>query len=368
MKLQKNMSNRKTVLVGLSGGVDSSVAALLLKKQGYNVIGCFMKNFSDTKNPLTGECSWIEERKMAQKISSVLQIPFMTLDYENQYKSKVINPMFKSYSQGRTPNPDVSCNTLIKFPALLKAARENKADYISTGHYAKITADEYGLHLNSGKDKKKDQSYFLYGLKESQLKKILFPLQDLKKEKVREIARVNKFPNWNKKGTRGICFVGKTDMKMFLKNNIKEKPGKILSPEGKEIGAHPGISYFTIGEKVGPKKGVFISDKYRDKEKERIYVAAKKGDYLIIAPKNHRLLQARKINLKRFHKINPKEKIQFSNLRIRIRHLGNLLPGKMRLNKNQCVFYLKKPTQGIAPGQVAVIYQKKRVIGGGIIS
>ena len=152
---------KQTVLLGMSGGVDSSVAALLLKKKGYKVIGIFLKNYSDTKNKITGECSWIEEREMAKKIASILQIPLLTLDYEKEYKKYVINKMFKDYAKGLTPNPDISCNTIIKFPALWKKAKDLKADYIATGHYVKVKNSKNGYELLQGKDKKKDQSYLL---------------------------------------------------------------------------------------------------------------------------------------------------------------------------------------------------------------
>ena len=239
-------NKQKSVLLGLSGGVDSSVAAFLLKKEGYKVIGAFLKCFSDTKDPITGECNWIAEKRMAQKIAAHLEIPFITLDLEKQYKKEVILPMFKSYSNGLTPNPDVACNTIIKFPWLLKEAQKKGLDFIATGHYVRVKKTKQGYDLLQGKDNNKDQSYFLYELNQSILQHCLFPIGNLKKEEVREIARKQEFPNWNKHGTSGICFVGKVNIKSFLEKKIKNKPGPILDQNGKVIGKHPGVFYYTI--------------------------------------------------------------------------------------------------------------------------
>jgi len=361
--------NKKTVLLGMSGGVDSSVAALLLKKEGYNVIGAFMKNFSDTKNPLTEECLWVEEKKMAQKIASILKIPIITLDYEKLYKKKIIAPMIKKYSKDETPNPDISCNKLIKFPALKKKARELKVEYIATGHYAKITKTKKGYKLMSSRDKTKDQSYFLYELTQNDLKHIIFPLENYTKKEVRKIAKRHKFPNWNKPGTKGICFVGKINMKDFLKKKIQKKPGKIISPDKKVIGSHPGTMYFTIGERVGLRQEIKINDSFRNKIKKRLYVADKmKNNILIVAPKQHPLLKRKKIIIKKIHLINKKQKIPKKGVKARIRNLGSFLSGRLKKHGEKYVFILEKPEEGIAPGQSLVLYNKEELIGGGIIS
>ena len=246
-KKKTNMAQnkQKSVLLGLSGGVDSSVAAFLLKKEGYKVIGAFLKCFSDTKDPITGECNWIAEKRMAQKIAAHLEIPFITLDLEKQYKKEVILPMFKSYSNGLTPNPDVACNTIIKFPWLLKEAQKKGLDFIATGHYVRVKKTKQGYDLLQGKDNNKDQSYFLYELNQSILQHCLFPIGNLKKEEVREIARKQEFPNWNKHGTSGICFVGKVNIKSFLEKKIKNKPGPILDQNGKVIGVLQFYNLFT---------------------------------------------------------------------------------------------------------------------------
>ena len=355
----------KTVLIGLSGGVDSAVAALLLKKQGYKVIAAFMKCFSDTKDPLTGECSWLNDRKDAQKIAAKLEIPFITLDLEKQYKSQIINPMLSAYSKGLTPNPDISCNTIIKFPWLRKEAKKLNIDYIATGHYVKIKKTSKGYNLLAGKDKSKDQSYFLYELSQSDLKQAIFPVGNMKKEDVRKIAKSNKLFNWNKKGTRGICFVGKVNMFDFLSSRIKQNPGIVLNPEGKQIGTHKGISFYTIGQRIHPSIGIDIQ---KPDPRIKWYVAEKnKNNTIIAAPESHPILRKSKIIIKNLHIINPNEKIP-TNLKVRIRHLGKFLQGKITKKKNKYIFMLSKPTEGIAEGQSIVLYKNNIVIGGGEIT
>ena len=353
---------QKTVVIGLSGGVDSSVATLILKKQRYKVIGAFMKNFSDSKNPLTNECSWIEEKIMAQKIANLLEIPLVTFDFEKEYKKIVLEKMFKDYSNGLTPNPDINCNTIIKFPLFWKKAKSFGADFIAMGHYARIKKSNYRYNLLKGKDEKKDQSYFLYGLSQEDLSHTLFPIGNLKKLEIRKIAKKNKFPNWNKKSTRGICFVGKINIKSFLEKKIKNKKGKIISPEKEILGYHKGIYYYTIGQRIGKNEGL------EKNSKEKLYVAEKtKSNSLIVVPKNHSLLKKQKIIIKDFHLINKNENFLNKKIEARIRHLGNFLPGKLKIKNKKFVFHLSKPEIGIAEGQSIVLYKKEIVLGGGEI-
>ena len=216
----------------MSGGVDSSVAALLLKKQGYEVIGAFMINWSDTKNKITGECAWRDEKRIAMKIAAKLGIKFITLNFEKLYKKDVVDVMFKNYQKGITPNPDIDCNNKIKFPLLIKEAKKLKCDFIATGHYARINHKgiTFGVKNKNGKydllrakDELKDQSYFLYRIKQKELKNILFPIGEHTKKEIREIAKKNNFPNYDKKSTTGICFIGKINLKEFLQKRIKSK-------------------------------------------------------------------------------------------------------------------------------------------------
>jgi tRNA-specific 2-thiouridylase len=387
----KTQISKQKVLLAMSGGVDSSIAALLLKKQGYEVIGAFMKNWSDTKDPLTGRCAWRTERKMAIAIASKLDIPLITLDFEKQYRKEVIEKMFEKYKKGITPNPDVDCNKKIKFPLLLKTARKMKIDLIATGHYARVRKNSKTnqYELLRGKDEKKDQSYFLYQIKQDEISHCLFPIGQYTKIQIRELAQKNNFPNYDKKGTVGICFIGKINLKEFLKKKIRPKKGKILDPEGNVIGEHDGIYYYTIGQRLGPRYGFEIQRKPENKESktknnnskkdsnfqlERWYVAKKdiKKNIIIAAPQDHSLNFRKEIKITDFHLISDKEsKFKKSKTRVlsRIRHVGELLPSILSYNKKTKHFHviLNEPITGISEGQAIVLYQGEKVLGGGEI-
>ena len=391
------MKPKTRVLVAMSGGVDSSVAAMLMKKKEFDVIGVFMKNYSDSKNEF-GECSWKDERKMAMKISSLLGIPLITLDFEKQYKKEVIKKMFQDYRKGITPNPDIDCNQKIKFPLLIKAMKKFGAEYLVTGHYSRIKSVSRGAggqgdgggiieyQLLRARDEMKDQSYFLYRLKQEELRYLKFPIGNFTKNQVREIARKNNFPNYDKKSTVGICFVGKVNLKDFLKKKIKPKKGKILSPEGKTIGGHDGIYYYTIGQRLGSRYGIEVSKNTDDKRfLKRWYVARKdaKTNIIIAAPENNPLLFRKEIFIKNAHWINkgnlrltPKIRSQMGGrvgkkqnevkVLARIRQVGELLPCKIIFGKKIKVI-LKKPITGISEGQAIVLYKGKKILGGGEI-
>ena len=348
----------KKVLVAMSGGVDSSVAALLMKKKGYDIIGAFMKNWSHNKYDM-GECTWKGERKVAMEIAAILEIPLITLDFEKEYKKLVIDKMFKNYKQGITPNPDIDCNEKVKFPLLLKAAKRLGADYLVTGHFARIKKAQ----LYRAKDESKDQSYFLYRLKKKELEKCIFPIGDYTKKQIRKIAEKNKFPNYNKKSTVGICFIGKIDLKKFLQKKIKPKKGNILDPRGNIIGIHDGIYYYTIGQRLGPRYGFDIKRGEKNKQLKRWYVARKsiKDNIIVAAPEGHPLNFRKEIFIKDdFYTIDKKPKKVYS----RIRQVGELLPSKLKKDK----IILKKAITGVSPGQAIVLYKGKKCIGGGIIS
>jgi tRNA-uridine 2-sulfurtransferase len=358
----------KTVLLGMSGGVDSSVAALRLKQQGYNVIGAFLISYPNKAKFLDIECPFTGDKELAQKIAKKLKIPFVEIDNRSSYLNKVINPMISEYKKGKTPNPDTYCNKITKFPDLLKKAHELKADFIATGHYANIKKTHKGFQLLQGKDKTKDQSYFLYQLPQSTLSKVLFPNGNLLKSEVRKIAKKNKFPNWDKHGSTGICFLGRSNMKSLLKANIKERPGKVLDEKGNTVGSHPGIYYFTIGERIGPRHNIQINKKFHNLTKSKLFIAEKKKpNTLIIAPKNSTLLRKKKITITKFKRINPSTPIPKSNIKARIRHLGALLPGKLNKKNNKYTFTLKKPQEAIAPGQAIVLYHNQELVAGGEI-
>lgn len=361
------MKNKK-VLLGLSGGVDSAVSALLLKNQGYNVIGAFMINFSDTKNKLTGDCNYLEDKKDAQKIASILNIPLKIFNFEKQYKKQVLNQMFNSYKKGLTPNPDSLCNKIIKFPMLWHEAKKRNINYIATGHYIKKIEKGNKYFLKIPKDKNKDQSYFLYDLTQKDLKHTLFPIADLTKQKVRKIAKANKFPNWNKHGTRGICFVGKIPMKTFLEQKIKRKQGKILDEKNNVIGTHNGIMFYTIGERIKEiPNETTIFPEFRNKY-GKLYVAQKnkKTNIITAVSDNHPLLYKKEFNLININFIN-KIKLPIKNARVRIRHLGELYSADIININGKTLAVLKKPIKAVAEGQSCVIYKNSFILGGGEI-
>ncbi|MDP3992134.1 MAG: tRNA 2-thiouridine(34) synthase MnmA [Candidatus Pacearchaeota archaeon] len=355
---------KQKVLVAMSGGVDSSVAALLLKKRGFEVIGAFMKNWSDTKNDI-GECTWIADRKVAMAIASKIGIPLVTLDFEDEYKKDVVNPMFALYKKGITPNPDIDCNNKVKFPLLWKAAEKLGADFIATGHYIRKNSKK----LLRAKDESKDQSYFLYRINKDDISHSLFPIGDLTKVQVREIAKENGFENFDRKSTVGICFIGKVNLKKFLQARIPAKTGKIFDPDGKVIGFHDGIYYYTIGQRLGPRFGIEI-ERGKGQQLKRWYVASKnlKKNEIIAAPENHDLLYRKEITLKQPHWTNDKPKGNV-NVKARIRQVGELLPSKLYYDKSkkQYKITLNKPITGISEGQAAVLYHGVQVIGGGVI-
>lgn len=362
------------ILVGMSGGVDSSVAALLLKKKGYDVYGAFMKNFSDTKNKITGECAWVEEREYALKIAAKLNIPLITLDFEDEYKKLVVDEMFKKYKKGITPNPDIDCNEKIKFPMFIKEAKKRGIDLIATGHYARIKKKKNKYELHRAKDEKKDQSYFLYRQNQSDLEHTIFPVGNLTKVKVRKIAKKNNFQNADKKGTVGICFIGKINLKKFLQKRIKPKKGKILNPEGEIIGEHDGIYYYTIGQRLGPRYGFEIKRDKKTGQLKRWYVARKdvKTNVIIAAPEGHPLNFKQEIIVNNLHLIDEEMKTFKKNLPrkvfARIRNVGELLPTTIEKKQNKIKARINQPITGVSEGQAIVLYDKTKVIGGGVIT
>jgi len=365
---------KKKVIVAMSGGVDSSVAALLMKEKGYEVVGVFLKCWSDTKD-FSGECTWKEERRYAHEICRKLDIPLVTVDAEKDYRKYVVDEMFKDYRRGITPNPDVLCNEVVKFPYLLKAAKKFGADAVVTGHYVSVRKGSMEeLNLYRGKDEGKDQSYFLYRLTKKDLKKLIFPIGKYTKAEVRSIAKKNGFINHSKKSTVGICFIGKTDMKKFLKLKIKPKAGKIVDPEGKVIGAHDGVYYYTIGQRLRPGIDLNIK-KEKGSHMPRWYVASKdvKKNILTVAPSRHEILYRDFMVVKEFHLINDdakKFKTGEHKVHARIRHVGELIPSLLKYNKKKKRFELKlsRGIDGVSNGQAVVLYKGRRVLGGGEIS
>jgi len=278
---------QKTVFVGLSGGVDSSVSAYLLKKGGYKVVGAFIKVWQ----PDFTQCSWKEDRRSAMRVAARLDIPFVTIDLSNEYKREVVDYMLAEYRAGRTPNPDVMCNKEIKFKAFLNKALSMGADMIATGHYARVGTREFPIsksqfpnnfQLLKAKDSAKEQSYFLWTLTQKELSKTLFPIGHLDKKEVRKIAERAGLHTFAKKDSQGLCFIGKVDFKDFLRRYIEEKRGDVLDMEGKVIGYHDGAYFFTTGE----RHGFIITEKGTDDEP--LYVISKDipKNTITVAPKS----------------------------------------------------------------------------------
>ncbi len=364
----------KIVYVAMSGGVDSSVAAALLKKRGLNVVGVFMKPWSPdlsttssittfkVVNPQRGACLWKEDREDAMRVSSVLGIPLKTWNFSKQYKKSVTDYMVREYKAGRTPNPDVMCNKEIKFGLFFDKAMKEGADYIATGHYVRLKLNEQGTRnkehahcsLLTARDSNKDQSYFLWTLKQKQLEKCLFPVGDYVKPEVRKLAKKFGLPNHDKKDSQGICFIGPLDMKDFLKTKIKPRKGKILNLERKILGTHDGVYYYTIGQRHGLDIGIGGGPYYvvsKDVKKNIIYVGGEKDLY------------SKKLKVSNISWVNEKPKLP-TQLDVRLRYRAGLK--KATLKKNG-ILELKTPERAITSGQSAVFYRKGELLGGGVI-
>lgn len=346
------------ILVGLSGGVDSAVSLYLLQKQGYQVEAAFMKNFSEKVN-IKGECPWKEDRMMAYRVAAHLKVPIQTLDFEKQYHDKVVDYIFESYQAGLTPNPDVLCNNEIKFKLFLEYATKLGFDKIATGHYAKIKEDKNGFHLLRAKDSNKDQSYFLAGLNQKQLAKAVFPIGDIIKPKVRQIARQAKLPNAERKDSQGICFIGKIDLKTFLQQKIKAKVGEILDTKGNKLGTHQGVWYYTIGQRRGLDIG----------GSGPWYVVSKdlKNNRLIVGHVDDEKLYNKSVQISDLHWLVKEHKLPLkAKAQIRYRQAGQLLTlgVKSASPKTKKVFIatFAKAQIGVASGQILAIYKGRELI------
>ena len=353
----------------MSGGVDSSVAAYLLKKQGYEVIGYFMNCGVRGKTMWPSSIDWKEDERVVREICKKLKIELRMADCEIGYEKKIIGPMFEDYKKGLTPNPDILCNNIGKFPNLMKIAEEIGADYIATGHYARIKRTKRGAELLMSRDRKKDQSYFLCGLDKKILEKCLFPIGDYKKEEIREIAKRNKFLNWNKRGSRGICYLGKIDMKKFMRQRIVKIEGNVLSTDGEIVGTHSGSVFFTIGERVKDKDGFILNKKFRKRYAgKKLYVAEKLSENkLVVASEGDKRLFRKEVLLKDFKLIDKDEKVDVKKFKARIRHLGEFNSGKLKKEKSRWIFTFDNGVEGVAEGQFLVLYQGERVVGCGEI-
>jgi tRNA-specific 2-thiouridylase len=340
----------RRVFVGMSGGVDSSVTAALLKRQGYDVTGVYMKNWS--QDILGFVCPWQDDFQDAKRVAVQLGINFKMYDFETEYRQKVVDYMVREYQAGQTPNPDVMCNQEVKFKLFLEAALEDGADMIATGHYAQIREGQ----LFAGKDKGKDQSYFLYRVTEDAAQKSLMPLGELKKTEVRQLAKQLKLYTADKPDSQGICFVGEVGIKDFLQSELGlQKSGPIIDQAGRAVGQHEGAIFYTIGQRHGLKVGGGLPYYVTSKD-------MKTNTVFVTTDLNDEKLWSKEIKLENLHWINGKPRNAM--YRVRLRYRGPQVSCKLIGNK----LILDDEQRGIAGGQSAVIYDDDRVLGGGIIT
>ncbi|MEG1700024.1 MAG: tRNA 2-thiouridine(34) synthase MnmA [Alistipes sp.] len=387
------------VVIGLSGGVDSSVAAYLLKQQGHEVIGLFMVNWHDTTGTLEGDCPWHDDRVFAELVAKKLDIPLHVVDLSEDYRARVVNYMFAEYEKGRTPNPDVLCNREIKFDAFLKEALRLGADFVATGHYCRRDQQTVNgqtvYKLLAGSDPNKDQSYFLCQLSQEQLRYAMFPVGALLKPEVRRIATEQGLATAKRKDSQGICFVGKVDLPVFLQQKLATKQGNIheilpswpkfersteaddlaalATPwrytvrDGKKIGEHQGAHFYTVGQRKGlgiggRKESLFILA--TDVEQNVIYVG--EGD---AHPGLWR--SALRIASSEIHWVNPTRALavgQSAHFEVRIRYRQPLQGADLLIRAEGAYLRFDTPQRGITPGQFAAWYDGDELVGSGVIA
>lgn len=390
---------KSRVVVGLSGGVDSSVAAYLLKAQGYDVIGMFMKNWHDDSVTLSAECPWLDDSNDAMIVAQHLDIPFQAIDLSKEYKARIVDYMFAEYERGRTPNPDVLCNREIKFDIFLKAAMKLGAEFVATGHYTrKATIQKAGepiYRLLSGKDPNKDQSYFLCQLTQMQLSKSLFPIGELLKPEVREIAKNMGLVTAEKKDSQGLCFVGKVHLPDFLQQRLQIKPGDVidipagadvfrgrafvsdwksitapyaLKPEfGAIVGKHQGAHYYTIGQRKGLNIGGFEKPLFvigTDTDANIIYTGMGE-DHPGLHRKGLFITPAEEHWVRDDLRLGVGESQEFL---LRIRYRQPLTKATLYKEAEGLYIIFDEPQKSIAPGQFAAWYLQDELVGSGVIS
>jgi tRNA-specific 2-thiouridylase len=388
------------IAVGLSGGVDSAVAAYLLKQEGHDIIGLFMQNWYDATGTLHGDCSWEDDRDIAQMVARKLDIPFEFVDLSGEYRKRVVDYMFAEYEKGRTPNPDVLCNREIKFDVFIKEAGRLGADMVATGHYCRlesfVSGNKTTFRLLAGVDPNKDQSYFLCQLSQEQLSKAIFPIGHLLKPDVRRIAAAQNLPNADRKDSQGICFVGKVDLPVFLQQKLAVKKGDTIeimpefygkyprnvsgddyeslstpykySPvDGKKIGTHDGAHFFTTGQRRGINIGGHVEPLFvvgADVATNTLYVGE---------GRNHPGLfrKALFINAGEIHWIRPSLALsegESVDYEVRIRYRQPLQKARLAMRAEGLYIIFDEPQRSITPGQFAAWYFDKELIGSGVIA
>ena len=355
--MDKDNSSTK-VVVAMSGGVDSAVSAALLKEAGYQVTGVFMKCWS-AEDSATGVCTAEEDAYWARRVAASLNIPFYSVDLVKEYKERIVDYFVSEYKAGRTPNPDVMCNNEIKFGVFYDKAIEHfNADYVATGHYARIRHDEDGTKLLRGLDKNKDQTYFLHRVPGEKLKKVMFPIGEYTKPEVRELAKKFNLPNAEKKDSQGLCFIGKVDVGDFLKKYIPTKPGAIMTADGKKIGEHEGVQYYTVGQRkgIGVGGGIPYYVIKKDIETNTLVVGTQYDEKLF---ENSLLLQDTAW-------VNDGADLPV-NVQASIRYRQEPQDAVLEKDKNGFTLKFAESQRAITSGQSAVIYKGEEVLGGGII-
>lgn len=363
----KEIRKPTKVFVGLSGGVDSAVSAALLKEQGYDVTGVFMKNWSGDDFGIQSDCPWEEDQKSAEEVANHLGIPFRSYNFEKEYRVKVVDYFFSEYAKGRTPNPDVMCNKEIKFELFLNRALADGADMIATGHYARVRESkeqitknrEQEFQLLKGLDSNKDQTYFLYNLTQKQLTHVLFPIGHLPKPEVRKLAKKFGLPNAERPDSQGICFIGEIDVYKFLRSKLPEVPGDIVDIDTQEkVGRHTGVTFYTIGQREGLGIGgqetpYFVVKK--DIEKNILYVGH--GN-------DHPAMYQKEVQLENLHFVGniPADK---SKLEAAVRYRN--IPQGGILDVPQMKFTFDKSQRAVTSGQSLVLYDGEICLGGGVI-
>lgn len=356
------MSKKTRVVVGMSGGVDSSVAALLLKKQGYDVVGIFMKNWDEEDE--NGVCSATEDYEDVIKVCNKIGIPYYSINFVQEYWDKVFSYFLQEYKKGRTPNPDVLCNKEIKFKAFLDYALQVvKADYLATGHYAKIAYEDGYYKLMRGKDKNKDQTYFLCQLGQEQLAKALFPIGDMEKSMVRKIAEEEGLITAAKKDSTGICFIGERNFNEFLNNYLPAKKGPIKDLEGVVRGEHSGLMHYTLGQRKGLGIGGqgsgdpwFVVDK--DLEANTLYV---------VQGAKHPALYSKGLIARDVHWVKGEEPTDFSHITAKFRYRQADQEVEARVMDGKLAIDFVEKQKAITPGQAVVLYQDEECLGGATI-
>jgi tRNA-uridine 2-sulfurtransferase len=360
--IQQHPAPGAHIVVGLSGGVDSAVAAWRLKEQGHRVSGLFMVNWTEDEQ---GYCSAADDFQDARRVCDELDIPLHRVDFSREYRERVFAHFLADYAAGKTPNPDMLCNREVKFQPFREYALRLGADWIATGHYARIEHGVDGARLLRAVDENKDQTYFLAAVEHRQLDRVLFPLGDLRKPQVRELARKAGLPVHRKKDSTGICFIGEREFRAFLARYLRPNPGPILNDADREVGRHQGLMYYTLGQ----RRGLGIGGT-RGAREAPWYVVAKdtvRNALIVSQDATHPLLMARGLRTLPFNRLAPPTAPE-QPLLGRIRHRQSLQLCRAHIDASGATVHFDAPQRAVVAGQYCVLYDGERCLGGGEIA